>query len=70
MAGWLALATSISWKMLHVVQAKPGSIADYLNKTEAALHHVDDGNFMGGKFDAHIKRVQQAIDKVQDTGLF
>jgi hypothetical protein len=51
------------------VQAKPGSIADYLNKTEAALDKVDDGDFMSGKFDAQVKRVEQAIDKVQGSGL-
>lgn len=51
------------------MQAKPGTIADYLNKAETALDKVDDGAVMGGKFDGHIKRVQGMIDKVQESGL-
>jgi hypothetical protein len=51
------------------VQAKAGSISDYLNKAEAALDKIDDGNFMGGKFDGHIKNVEGAINKVQGSGL-
>jgi hypothetical protein len=51
------------------LQAKPGTIGDYLNKAEAALDKVDDGGFMGGKFDGQIKTVEGMINKVQDSGL-
>lgn len=52
------------------VQAKPGSMGDYLNKAEAALDKVDDGKFMGGKFDASIKGAEGLIGKVKGSGLF
>jgi hypothetical protein len=52
------------------VQAKPGTMGDYLNKAEAALDKVDDGKFMGGKFDASIKGAEGLIGKVKGSGLF
>ena len=51
------------------LQAKPGTIADYLNKAEVALDKVDGSEFAGGRFQAQIKRVEHAIDKVQGSGL-